>query len=232
MCLICGAQLTLHFALLDEFSVLPYLNHGNLTIIPNIKITKWGDRMKKIFSLLLISLILAAVIIGSGVYNIAATEKHWPVTEKLIEWMRISSVNAHVKSMEVPSLDSTDMDMIVTGATHYHAMCTGCHLAPGMKPTELSIGLYPQAPVFYQREATIDPAKALEQMRAYFWVIKNGIKMTAMPAWGLSHDDATIWAMVAFISRMSGLTHAHHQALTHSTQGSVSAHDHHDHSHE
>lgn len=185
--------------------------------------------MKKILSLLLISLISAVIIISSGVYNIAATEKHWPVTEKLIEWVRISSVNAHAKNMEVPPLDS--IDMITTGATHYDAMCTGCHLAPGMKSTELSIGLYPQAPVFYQREAIIDQAKALEQTKAYFWIIKNGIKMTAMPAWGLSHDDASIWAMVAFILKMSGMSQEQYRELTHSTQDLVKDHEHRDHSH-
>lgn len=184
--------------------------------------------MRNILILLLISLI-SAVIISSGVYNIAATEKHWLVTEKVIEWVRISSVNAHAKNLEVPPLDS--IDMITTGATHYDAMCTGCHLAPGMKSTELSIGLYPQAPVFYQREAIIDRAKALEQTKAYFWIIKNGIKMTAMPAWGLSHDDATIWAMVAFILKMSDMSREQYKELTLSTQDPATGHEHRDHSH-
>ncbi len=185
--------------------------------------------MKKFLSLMLISLALAAITISSGVYNFAATEKHWPITEKLIEWIRISSINAHAKDIEVPPLDSGDMIRI--GATHYHAMCTGCHLAPGMEPTELSIGLYPQAPVFSQRETISNQAEMLDLARGYFWVIKNGIKMTAMPSWGLSHDDATIWAMVAFIFKMSGMTQAQYKELTHSTQDHATDHEHHDHAH-
>lgn len=185
--------------------------------------------MKKILSLLLISVILAAIIIGSGVYNIAATEKHWPITEKLIEWVRISSIHAHSENIEVPSLENDDMLKI--GATHYHAMCISCHLAPGMISTELSLGLYPQAPVFYQREAIADQAEMLSMAKAYFWVIKNGIKMTAMPAWGLSHDDASIWAMVAFILKISGMTIEQYQKLTHSTEDHGTSHEHHDHAH-
>jgi hypothetical protein len=35
-----------------------------------------------------------------------------------------------------------------------------------------------------------------------------------MPAWGASHDDARIWAMVAFIQKMPTLTPDQYQILT------------------
>jgi len=44
-------------------------------------------------------------------------------------------------------------------------------------------------------------------------VIKHGIKMSAMPAWGFSHDDATIWSMVAFLQKMPGMTPAEYRAI-------------------
>jgi mono/diheme cytochrome c family protein len=46
---------------------------------------------------------------------------------------------------------------------------------------------------------SVDPRQA-------FWVIKHGIKMSAMPAWGLSHDDATIWSIVAFLKKLPDMT--------------------------
>jgi len=51
-----------------------------------------------------------------------------------------------------------------------------------------------------------DPAQA-------FWVIKHGIKMSAMPAWGRSHDDAAIWEMVAFVKRLPELDEAGFEGL-------------------
>ena len=30
--------------------------------------------------------------------------------------------------------------------------------------------------------------------------------MSAMPAWGMSHDDATIWSMVAFLQKMPDMS--------------------------
>lgn len=183
--------------------------------------------MKTILSFGLVLLILTAIALGSGIYNIAATEKHWSATEKLIEWVRDNSIHAHAGHLEVPPLDNPDL--IMSGAVHYDAMCTGCHLAPGIKPTELSIGLYPQAPVFHQREVINDPAEMLNRAKAYFWVIKNGIKMTAMPAWGLSHDDASVWGMTAFVLKMSGMTPEQYRELTHSAQEHSHSHGGHEH---
>ncbi len=32
-----------------------------------------------------------------------------------------------------------------------------------------------------------------------FWIIKNGIKMTSMPAFGPTHSDQKIWAITDFL---------------------------------
>ena len=180
--------------------------------------------MKTILSLILASLILAFIALGSGAYNMAATEKHWGITEKIIEWVRESSIEARARNLEVPPLD--DAEVLLKGAVHYNAMCITCHLAPGLKPTELSIGLYPQAPIFHQRESVNDPVKKLEHIREYFWVIKNGLKMTAMPAWGLSHDDNSIWAMAAFVVKMSHMTPEQYENLISSAKDHSHDHEH------
>lgn len=184
--------------------------------------------MKKIISLLLLLLILIVIIIGFGAYNIAATEKHWEITERIIAWVRDSSIKVRSKDLEVPSLDNKNL--LLQGAEHYHAMCTICHLAPGIEPTELSIGLYPQAPSFHRREPIIDQEKKLDLARAYFWVIKNGLKMSAMPAWGLTHNDNAIWGMAAFTLKMSNMTPDQYEAIVNSTRNSTK-NDMHEHSH-
>jgi hypothetical protein len=39
-----------------------------------------------------------------------------------------------------------------------------------------------------------------------FWVIKNGVKMTAMPAFGKTQDDQTIWKLAAFLYKGHGIS--------------------------
>jgi mono/diheme cytochrome c family protein len=150
-------------------------------------------------------LIVAAVLVviagalgayaWSGLYDIGADEPHWRVTLKLLETVRDRSIHERSEGLKVPNLN--DPKLILKGAGQYAAMCTGCHLQPGVAQSELREGLYPQPP---------NLSKARVAPRAAFWVIKHGIKMSAMPAWGGSHDDETIWSMVAFLQELPDLT--------------------------
>jgi mono/diheme cytochrome c family protein len=159
--------------------------------------------------LAVIAAVLLVIIAGLGVfawsgsYNIGADAPHWSLTLRIMQAVRDRSVHAHAKDIVVPALD--DPQLILKGAGQYAAMCTGCHLAPGMADSEIRPGLYPQPPVLWQTR--VDPRDA-------FWVIKHGIKMSAMPAWGASHDDATIWSMVAFVQKLPAMTPADYKAIT------------------
>ena len=187
--------------------------------------------MKSFIIVSLTSLLIGVIALGSGAYNMAATEKHWFITEKIIEWVRNSSIESRAKDLQVPSLD--DKDFLLAGVGHYAAMCIECHSAPGQELTELSQGLYPQAPIFYKQEPTADPEEKVVHIKTYFWVIKNGLKMTAMPAWGLSHDDETIWAMAIFVDKLKGMTTEQYDKLIVSGNGHGHHHNHnHNHGHE
>jgi hypothetical protein len=103
------------------------------------------------------------------------------------------------------------------GAEHYAEMCTGCHLAPGMKDTEIRAGLYPRPPNLVEHGAHRKPAEM-------FWIIKHGLKMTGMPAWGVTHDDQGIWGIVAFLQKLPDLSPQQYEELV--TQGRAAGHTH------
>ena len=46
----------------------------------------------------------------------------------------------------------------------------------------------------------------MQESRRAFWIIKHGIKMSAMPAWGKTLDDAAIWDLVAFVRKLPEMT--------------------------
>ncbi|MGH9697368.1 MAG: c-type cytochrome, partial [Bryobacteraceae bacterium] len=46
-----------------------------------------------------------------------------------------------------------------------------------------------------------------------FWVVKHGLKMTGMPAWGVTHSDELLWNVVAFLRELPELTPDQYQAL-------------------
>ena len=182
--------------------------------------------MKMFLSLLFIAIVAIVIVATSGLYNISAVEKHWNITEKALAWMRNSSIDAHAKNLAVPPL--SEEEVLSSGLAHYHAMCVDCHLYPDQKQTEISMGLYPQAPIFHERTPVTEPSQQSEIMKKYFWVIKNGIKMTAMPAWGLSHDDKSIWAMAALTLKLHGMSTQEYEKHIHALEAD-DAHDHDDH---
>jgi len=171
---------------------------------------------KAIFILLLVILLGGALFIWSGVYNIAATDKHWVITNELIEILRERSIEVRAEDIVVPDT-LEDPARIAAGAVNYEEMCSSCHLAPGVNNTELYEGLYPQPPAFYKSTHEVHDVKD------NFWVIKNGLKLTGMPAWGKSHSDDEIWALVAFIDQLDGMSTEEYQALSANAEGNHDA---------
>lgn len=141
----------------------------------------------------------------SGVYSIGADVPHWKPVEAAITVFRDRAVSAHAQGIAVPN-NLEDPEVIAMGAEHYNAMCVGCHLSPVQTDSEIRPGLYPQPPEL-SKQVVRNPAEA-------FWIIKHGIKLTGMPAWGPTHDDEEIWAMVAFLRKLPKLDAAAYQRLT------------------
>ena len=132
-----------------------------------------------------------AIFVYSGLYNIGADDHHNKLVFAVLQTLRDRSIQFRATSLDVPNLD--DPTLVLKGAGQYAAMCVECHLAPGMANSELRRGMYPLPP---------DLSTTRVNPRIAFWTIKHGIEMSAMPAWGYSHDDPTIWSMVAFMRRL------------------------------
>ena len=150
---------------------------------------------------LLLLVAAAAVAIYAGLYNVAADIPHTQPVYWLFDTVRQRSVAARARDIVVPN-DLDDTNRISRGAGQYAEMCSGCHLAPGMKRTEISRGLYPRAPEL-RRKTDLTPAEQ-------FWIVKHGVKMTGMPAWGVTHEDELLWDVVAFVRKATG---AHARAI-------------------
>lgn len=140
--------------------------------------------------------------LASGAYDFGADSPHWKVTRAAIEAFRDHSIDVRAQEIVVPDLK--DDQMVSKGAGQYAAMCVNCHLAPGMKDSEIRSGLYPQPPNL--SELRVDPKRA-------FWVVKHGLKMSGMPAWGLGHDDEALWSIVAFVTKLPGLSEDHYKQM-------------------
>jgi mono/diheme cytochrome c family protein len=153
--------------------------------------------MKKILFTVLVTLALIALTfflyIKSGVYDISQTSPHNSLTKWMIRTTTHNSIDKRLEGIVEPS-NLNDSSVIIEGFRQYRNMCSMCHSAPGEKPEEMALGLYPEPPLIYKHKRDEDP-------KEFFWIIKNGIKMTSMPAYGPTHPDDRIWAVTAFVTK-------------------------------
>ncbi|WP_350655893.1 cytochrome c [Psychrobacter sp. S1-30-MNA-CIBAN-0213] len=151
------------------------------------------------------------IVVISGVSNVGADQEHSPMVYNFLETARNRSIENASKDIVVPDLEQ--VDMISTGGADYKDMCAGCHLSPGVEKTDFSESLYPKPPNFTKTDV-VERYQTKAGAQQSFWAIKHGIMASGMPAWGASHDDDRMWAMVAFIRSLPELNESQYTMLT------------------
>ena len=136
-------------------------------------------------------------VVGTGAYSVAATEDHWPLTARLLDTLQRRSVAARAGALPVPI--PRGPEALDHGFEHFHAMCVECHGAPGFDRGDSGQGMNPTPPRL-EEEAHEWTDEEL------FWVTKHGIRLAGMPAFGPTHTDAEIAAIVGFIRVMETMT--------------------------
>ena len=95
------------------------------------------------------------------------------------------------------------------GREHFADHCAECHANDGSGNTEIGKSLYPRAPDMRgtQTQNLTDGE--------IFAIIKNGVRLTGMPAWGDpgGRDDADTWKLVHFIRHLPKITPAELQQM-------------------
>lgn len=145
----------------------------------------------------------ALAFIYSGAFDITATTPHFDITHRVLTKVKEQSIKRQALGVKVPELD--DPEKVHKGFRNFHAMCVTCHNAPGAAASEISKGLYPQAPNL------AETAKGRTSAELYM-IIKNGIKMSGMPAWEPTHSGDEIWALVAFLRVLPTMSTDEYQA--------------------
>jgi mono/diheme cytochrome c family protein len=148
-----------------------------------------------------------AVFFFGGFFNVAASEPQPSIVNWALVNVRMASVERHARETTTVNLD--DPQIVRSGARAFAARgCINCHGAPGVNWQKFSEGLQPDPPDLKDIVKEREPAEL-------FWVIKNGIKMTAMPSFGaIGVADNEIWTIVAFVKKLPNVSEADFKAWT------------------
>jgi cytochrome c553 len=103
--------------------------------------------------------------------------------------------------------DLTDPGMIRRGAVHYDLVCAACHASPAEPLRGAALTLAPPAPVLHRRLGDWPPSLLFRRVR-------DGVTNSGMPAWPAPAREDEVWAMVAFLRVLPGLSAADYAALS------------------
>ncbi len=156
--------------------------------------------MKSIIVTVLVMIVLGVgvglAVMYSGMYNISATSEHTSLGLWVIQTTKDASIKRHAAGISPEGLD--DSALVRAGYEHFEHSCVDCHGAPGIGNKEFAKGLYPTAPSLSDEAGEWSDGEL-------FWIIKHGIKMTGMPAFGDTHSDEDIKAMTAFVRKLPNM---------------------------
>jgi len=146
---------------------------------------------------------IAAAGIGMFVFNSNGFSANQPPSS-MESWfarrVRSAAVPADARSRTNPVTDSPQVQ--ADAREHWADHCAGCHSNDGSGTSLMGKRTYPPAPDMR--------LAATQQMTdgELFYIIQNGIRFSAMPAWGggSGHDEEDSWKLVRFIRHLPNLT--------------------------
>ena len=107
-----------------------------------------------------------------------------------------NSVDRHAPRVNSP-VPPTDENLI-DGLKIYTMNCALCHGGIDRQPSTLAKSFYPPAP-----NLILHPPD--DEEWHVFYVIRNGVRYTGMPAWDKTLSDPDIWKLTAFLTRVEKL---------------------------
>jgi mono/diheme cytochrome c family protein len=145
---------------------------------------------------LVVAIAAVIVFIYSGGFNVTANRPQGGFLDDILQKVQDRSVEVHASRIPDPDLALASVPI---GAFHYDEICVTCHGGPGAKVSAIGRGLNPDPPDLAESAKELKP-------REIYWVVKNGIRMTGMPSFGVTYDENQIRGLAAFVLRLPGMS--------------------------
>jgi mono/diheme cytochrome c family protein len=142
--------------------------------------------------------ILAALVVFAGMaialalnFNLSALPNPGPIeTAVMLRAKRVLIARASRES--IPAETAKSVVSIAEGQKRFGTECGMCHGLNGRTATDNGRWMYPRA-----ADLGSDQVQQYSD-REMFWIIKNGIRLSGMPAFGKVETDEHIWDLVHY----------------------------------
>ncbi len=140
---------------------------------------------------------VAFTALSFGAFNVSATYPH----PKPVHWMLhyVFKRTVAVRSSEEPPEDLMAEGRRLLGTQHYANACAKCHGGPGLGQNPQALSMRPRP----QHLASVVDQFSDSELH---WILKNGVRYSAMPSWPAEDRDDEIWNVVAFLRELPELS--------------------------
>ncbi|HEY1924107.1 MAG TPA: cytochrome c [Candidatus Acidoferrum sp.] len=114
-----------------------------------------------------------------------------------------AAVRRNAANLSTPS--TATEQSIIAGGKLYVLGCMGCHGEPGKPYTEDHANFPPVPQLPHVGTQYSEPE--------IYWIVRHGIRFTAMSAYGPFYKEDQLWSLAAFIHRINTLTPAEIQSI-------------------
>jgi mono/diheme cytochrome c family protein len=158
--------------------------------------------MKRWILVILIALALAVavVIVGWNQIRLDALQEPGRVETFLATVVKQFLVSRSSREGIPPPLSDLQ-ESIAEGDKLYATDCSMCHGSDGHTPSDSGRWMYPRA------SDLTSPLVQRYSDRELFWIVKNGIRLSGMPAFGRVESEEHIWNLVNYLRTMQGSAH-------------------------
>lgn len=150
--------------------------------------------MKRWMLIVVIALVsvTAAVIVALAQFKLAALPEPGRLETVLVTRAKHALIRRSSRH-GIPPAPANLQASIEEGDKLFGTECATCHGLDGHKLTDAGRWMYPRA------ADLTSPAVQQYSDRELFWIVKNGIRLSGMPAFGRVESDEHIWNLVQYV---------------------------------
>lgn len=143
--------------------------------------------------LIVLVVLVAGTWIGFSLFNLSALPEPSAAESYLATRAKHMLVHRAASHAAIPPAPTDIKASAKDGETYFGVDCSMCHGATGRKPTDNGRWMYPRAIDLGSQETQSYSNREL------FWIVKNGIRLSGMPAFGKMETDEHIWDLVHYL---------------------------------
>lgn len=152
-----------------------------------------------------VSFVVGLLVFPVGIYlylafgqpPVATADAPFPMEEKIVHVPLTARIRREIQPQApIPASDEN----LNAGAEIYSDKCSECHGVQG-EPSAVGKAMYPHAPQLWERHKDGVVGVSDDPVGETYWKVKNGIRLSGMPAYGKALSETELWQVSLLLSR-------------------------------